>query len=163
MESIVSFNIAQSGQPVSIPNSVQVGSGSTLVLTYSINGAPLTLTITVEGIVNSTGDSVVLDSFSGNTNTTRTLNLTATYDSFAITATWTGGSSSVGVSGTAVFSGAGETFAGSVTLMTGNGSPEGTVSAPVGALFSNLTGAPGSTLYCKTSGGTTSSGWSAVA
>lgn len=45
-------------------------------------------------------------------------------------------------------------------LMTGAGSPEGAVAAPIGTLYTRTDGTPGATLYVKESGvGTT--GWAA--
>jgi len=135
MESIVAFSLALSGQPLLIPNSVQAGSGN-LVLTYVVAGTPATLTIYVMGLVAASGDSVVLDAYTGTSGTTRTISLTATYDSFEVLAVWTGGASDVGVSGTAQFTGAGAIFQGTVSLMTGNGSPAGVIAAPIGAIYS---------------------------
>ena len=46
-------------------------------------------------------------------------------------------------------------------VLSGQGSPEGVVEAPVGTLYTRKDGGTGTTLYCKESG-TGSSGWRAV-
>ncbi len=47
-------------------------------------------------------------------------------------------------------------------LYSGNGSPEGAVSAPVGSLYRRWDGSPGATLYSKESGGSGNTGWRAL-
>lgn len=54
---------------------------------------------------------------------------------------------------------AGVTAVNSVTL-TGTGTPEGIVAAPIGTQYINKTGGAATTLYIKTSG-TTAAGWTA--
>lgn len=49
-----------------------------------------------------------------------------------------------------------------VTIFTGNGSPEGVITANIGSMFLRLNGGSGSTLYVKESG-TGSTGWSTTA
>lgn len=49
-----------------------------------------------------------------------------------------------------------------ITIFTGNGSPEGVVTANVGSLYLRLNGGSGSTLYVKESG-TAKTGWSTTA
>lgn len=46
-------------------------------------------------------------------------------------------------------------------VRAGKGSPAGVVAAPVGTLYRQLDGAPGSTLWVKEAGGTTTAGWAA--
>jgi hypothetical protein len=46
----------------------------------------------------------------------------------------------------------------SITWRTGIGSPEGIISAPIGSLYTNLSGGTNTTLYVKVSG-TDSTGW----
>ncbi len=65
---------------------------TSLSITYVIAGSPASLTITVTGVKNAAGECQLLDSYSGTTSTSRTINLTDTYDSFKLTAVWTGGS-----------------------------------------------------------------------
>jgi hypothetical protein len=48
---------------------------------------------------------------------------------------------------------------GSVFMSTGTGSPEGVVTASPGALYLNLSGGAGTTLYIKESGSVTNTGW----
>lgn len=49
-----------------------------------------------------------------------------------------------------------------ITIFTGNGSPEGVVTANVGSIYLRLDGTSGATLYMKESG-TGSTGWSTTA
>lgn len=42
---------------------------------------------------------------------------------------------------------------------TGTGSPEGVLTAPVGAIYTRTDGGPGTTLYVKESDGTGNTGW----
>ena len=44
----------------------------------------------------------------------------------------------------------------------GTGSPEGRVAAPVGRMYLREDGEPGSVLYVKESGGSTTKGWRAM-
>jgi hypothetical protein len=45
--------------------------------------------------------------------------------------------------------------------LTGSGSPEGSVAAPVGSIYTNQAGGASTTLYVKTSGGSGNTGWTA--
>lgn len=47
-------------------------------------------------------------------------------------------------------------------FIVGDGSPEGKVKAPIGALFINRAGTPGSTHFVKESGGNSETGWTAA-
>jgi hypothetical protein len=47
-------------------------------------------------------------------------------------------------------------------LLSGTGSPENVVAAPVGTLYSRTDGGPGTTLYCKEAGGSGDTGWTAM-
>ena len=47
------------------------------------------------------------------------------------------------------------------TMLTGTGSPEGNVAAPIGSQYLRSDGGTGSTLYVKESGGGSASGWAA--
>lgn len=165
MQSVLSIPIVQSGQPVFIPNFLLTGSGSSIQFAYAVNGAPDSLTITVLGLKNASGESPVLDTYTGTTNTTRTISLTDTYDSFLVTATWSGGTSSVGVVVTVTATaGSGPLYQGGFQMIrSGVGSPAGVLAAPVGAVYVALNGTPGAVFFCKTSGGATSAGWTAVA
>jgi hypothetical protein len=158
-QSTVGFNLVNPG--VSLNSEWRRGEHRHVDDDVRVNGAPGALTISVLGVIEATGDTLLLDSYSGTTNTTRTISLTESFDSFQVLAVWTGGSSSVGVSGTASFVGSGETFQGSVTLITGLGNPNGVVNAPIGALYSNLSGSPGSVFFVTT--GAIPGGWTAVA
>jgi hypothetical protein len=89
MNSQTAFTLAASGQPFTVLN--HLAAATSITIAYVIAGAPTSLVITIEGIQNSTGDVQVLDSYSGVSNTTRTVNLSAVYDAFKITATFTGG------------------------------------------------------------------------
>jgi hypothetical protein len=50
---------------------------------------------------------------------------------------------------------------GDAGLYSGTGSPEGVLAAAVGSIYTNLSGGASTTLYVKTSGAATSSGWTA--
>ena len=52
-------------------------------------------------------------------------------------------------------------IAGSVSWQSGTGSPEGSITASVGSLWTNTSGGAGTTLYVKESG-TGNTGWAAV-
>src|ERR1700722_16865621 len=87
-----------------------MGNTSSLTVNYVPSGSPAALTVTIEGIVNASGDVAVLDSYSGTTNTTRTVSLGGvSYDSFRFTASWTGGNN-VSVGGSVASTGAGPQF-----------------------------------------------------
>jgi hypothetical protein len=53
------------------------------------------------------------------------------------------------------------TVTGPLIGLTGNGSPEGVVAAPVGSDYRNLQGGAGMTLWIKESGGESATGWTA--
>jgi len=59
MNSSTSLMFSQSGTPVTVPNGLVATSSITLV--YLVVGAPASMVITVEGIVNASGDVEVLD------------------------------------------------------------------------------------------------------
>ena|ERR1019366_2307737 len=109
MNSSTSFTISQSGQPFVVPNHLVATS---IVINYVIAGAPDSLVISVEGIINASGDVAVLGSYSGTSNSSQTITLGATYDRFRVTATWTGGAN-VSVSGTLTSTGPGPTWSAS--------------------------------------------------
>lgn len=48
------------------------------------------------------------------------------------------------------------------TVLRGAGTPAGVVAAPVGTLYLRTDGAAATTLYVKTSGGSTNAGWTVV-
>jgi hypothetical protein len=164
MQSVVQFSLPRSGIPFVVQNAVNIQSGGSLSITYTVSGAPATLTITVEGCKNASGDVAVLDSYVGTANTTRAVSLSDTYDYFQITAVWTGGSN-VNVSASLSFTGSGQTQTAVTSLipLSGVGSPQNAVAAPVGTLYSAINGTPGACFFVKTSGGSTSAGWTAVA
>ena len=100
MKSILNITIGNSGQFVFVPNPAQVLSGDTLQTAYTfyytgvnstLAGAPRSATISVQGVINATGDAVVLDTYTGTANTSRSISLSANYDSFILTGTWVGG------------------------------------------------------------------------
>jgi len=107
MQSAISFTLTQSGFPFLIRNALADSSSITLV--YTVSGAPTSLVITIEGIVAASGTVQVLDSYSGTANTTRTVNLSAVYDAFKISAIF-GGGKNVSVAATLTSTGAGPTF-----------------------------------------------------
>jgi hypothetical protein len=107
MNSTTSFTLSASGAPAMIPNGVNVASGGSISVSYTIGGAPATLTITIGGI-KASGDAAVLDSYTGTTNTTRTVNLSDTYTFFRVTAVWAGGQN-VSVGSSVSTSGPGQT------------------------------------------------------
>jgi len=159
-QSILNINLSISGQPVFVHNSVNIQSGGTLKAAYAVKGAPATLTVTVQGVKNATGDQIVLDSYTGTADTTRSISLTDTYDSFLVTAVWTGGTSSVGVNATISSTGAGSGFTGGAPgqILVGAGSPANVIAAPIGTLYVNTNGGSNTTLYVKESG-SDASGW----
>src|SRR5438132_9171616 len=97
MQSVSQFLLVKSGFPYSIQNAVAIASGSSLTVGYVVSGAPATLTITIEGIKNASGDVAVLDSYVGTASTQRTVALSDNYDAFTVTAVWTGGSAKTAI------------------------------------------------------------------
>jgi hypothetical protein len=89
----VSFQLNMPGQPFLISNmGLQASNTSTLTIGYTIQGAPTTISLSVEGLLNAQGDVSVLDTYSSVSNTTRTITpLGATFDNFTVCGTWTGG------------------------------------------------------------------------
>jgi len=158
MQSTSQFSLIQSGYPFSVQNSVGIASGGTLVITYTITGAPATLTLYVQGVKNASSP-VVIDTYSGTANTTRTISITDTYDYFVVLPQWTGGNN-VTVTVNVSFSGAGQTQTAVTAIipLSGFGSPVGVVAAPQGSIYVNLAGGVGA-LFLKESGGSTSAGW----
>jgi hypothetical protein len=163
VQSVSQFSLVQSGYPFSVQNFVAIANGGTLTAAYTISGAPASLTIVVEGVKN-TGQRLIVDTYSGTANTSRSISITDSYDYFVITPQWAGGNN-VAVSVTMNFAGAGQNQTAVVGFMplSGVGSPAGVVAAPIGTLYCNTTGSAGSVFFVKTSGGSTSAGWSAVA
>jgi hypothetical protein len=111
MNSTIQFSLTQSGYPFSVPNEMQ--NTGNLSVTYTPAGGPTSLSISIEGIVNSTGSVHVLDSFSGTTSTTRSVSLGGVlYDSFKFTPMFSGGNN-VLIAANVTSSGAGEVFSSS--------------------------------------------------
>lgn len=113
----VSFQLNMPGQPFLISNmGLQASNTSTLTIGYTILGAPSTISLSVEGLSNASGDVSVLDTYSTVSNTTRTITpLGATFDNFTVTGTWTGGTN-VAVNATFSTTGAGASFSSSLDL-----------------------------------------------
>jgi O-acetylhomoserine/O-acetylserine sulfhydrylase-like pyridoxal-dependent enzyme len=113
----VSFQLNMPGQPFLISNmGLQASNTSTLTIGYTIQGAPTTISLTVEGLSNAQGDVSVLDTYSTVANTTRTITpLGATFDNFTVTGTWTGGTN-VMVNVTFTATGIGASFSSSLDL-----------------------------------------------
>jgi hypothetical protein len=91
---------------------------SSLTVSYTITGAPASISIVVEGIVLANGGaSTVLDTYSSTSNTSgRSINLTATFDWFRVTVNGAGGQN-VSVSGSLASSGSGPTFSAAQSLV----------------------------------------------
>jgi len=117
MQSNCAFNLNAAGQPFQVPNPLLNGTSISATYTLAYQTAPSgNVTVTVEGFSNASGDTAVLDSvsFSATSPQSRTINLSATYDYFTVTATWSGG---VNVSVAVVISsaiGTGPTFVNTV-------------------------------------------------
>jgi hypothetical protein len=90
---LTTFALSQSGQPFAVPNGANVAAGGSLVVNYNISGAPSSMTVYIEGVKNSSGGSVaLLDTYSSTANVSaRSVGINDIYDSFKVTATWTGG------------------------------------------------------------------------
>jgi hypothetical protein len=158
MNSTSQFSLIQSGYPFSVQNSVGIASGGTLSITYTITGAPATLTLYVQGVKNASSP-VVIDTYIGTANTTRSISINDTYDYFVVLPQWTGGLN-VTVTVTVSFGGSGQTQTAVTAIipLSGFGSPVVTIAAPVGSLYINLSGGANS-LFLKESGGSTTAGW----
>jgi hypothetical protein len=78
MNGSTSSTLSASGFPITNPNGV--AAMLSIAVAYTVAGRPATMSITVEGISNANRDVGVLDTYTGTANTTRTINLTATYD-----------------------------------------------------------------------------------
>ena len=48
-----------------------------------------------------------------------------------------------------------------IVITSGTGSPEGIIQAPIGSIYTNISGGVSTTLYIKTSGAATATGWTA--
>lgn len=108
------FTLDSSGFPFSVVNSVLAGSSLTVV--YVVNGNPSGLVLTIEGIVNASGDVALLDSlsYSSGSPVTRTVTLGSNFDLFRFIALFSGqGYVSVSVQA----SGSGQTFNSSLNLV----------------------------------------------
>jgi hypothetical protein len=162
MQAILKITLDESGKLFFVPNTVQILSGGSLSIAYVVNAAPATLSIIVMGVINATGDTIVLDTYTGTSNTTRTIALANNFDAFLITANWTGGAN-VTVGATITSTGSGPSYSGGGIAVptTGIGSPNNVLAAPVGSIYLNLTGGSTNTLWVKESGGSTSAGWTA--
>jgi hypothetical protein len=162
MQSVSQFSIVRSGYPFSVQNTVGIASGGAISITYTISGAPGSLTIQVEGCKNSIGVVALLDTYNGTSGTTRSISLSDTYDYFQITANWTGGNNvGVAVSMTIAGPGLSLTAVQQQFPISGSGSPQGVVSAPLGTIYTSITGGSNVTAWVKESGGSTASGWTA--
>jgi hypothetical protein len=116
--SSISFTLEASGQPINIPNGTFQQTGN-ITVSYTIAGGPTSMELFVEGINSpetantdyghQPGTPTLLDSYVGTSNTTRTIALSALYDSFRVTAIYSGGTN-VTVSGNLAASGAGAVF-----------------------------------------------------
>jgi len=116
----INFILDASGFQLNLPNAVYQASGN-LIVGYTINGAPSSMTITVEGISSpatnaandygaQAGSPVLLDTYSSTANTSnRTIAVSSLYDSFRVTGKWAGGNN-VTVNGSLQMSGAGPTW-----------------------------------------------------
>jgi hypothetical protein len=117
MDSKISFALQASGQPFKVPNGLLQNSGN-LGAVYTVSGAPATLSIVVEGIKNAAGTVVLLDTYTGTTSTTRSIALSDTYDSFRVTAIWTGGLNVQVASVFTTTTGSGPTFSAAQNLVS---------------------------------------------
>jgi hypothetical protein len=158
MQSISQFSLVQSGYPFSLQNTVGIASGGTLIITYTISGAPATLSIAVQGCKNASSP-VVIDTYIGVAGTTRNISISDTYDYFVVLPQWTGGNNvTVTVTATLVGSGQTQTAVTALIPLSGVGSPQNVVAAPLGSIYLNISGGVGC-LWVKETGGSTSAGW----
>lgn len=157
MQSTSQFSLVQSGYPFSVQNSIAIASGGNLSVTYTISGSPSNLTITIEGVKNS-GTRVVLDSYSGVGNTSRSVSLSDSYDFFNFVPTWSGGTNvSIAVSVSMTGPGQSLSTVTAATPLLGSGSPAGVVAASPGTIYTNLSGGVGALWVKETGAGI--SGW----
>jgi hypothetical protein len=113
-----SFVFAGPGVPVALQNHLL--DTSSITVNYTVAGSPVTVSITVEGIILADGGSVaLLDTYTGTTSVSgRSISLgSVSYDWFRITASWTGGSN-VAISGSMQSSGSGPTFSAAQNLVS---------------------------------------------
>ncbi len=82
-------------------------SGS-ISVAYKISGAPTSLSVSVSGMKNSQ-ECELLDTYSGTTDTTRTITLSDNYTAFRFVAVFAGGQS-VSVAASVTATGSGPTF-----------------------------------------------------
>jgi hypothetical protein len=117
MQATTTFELTASNDAIRIPNGTEAGSGASCLVSYVLNGTPTAVSISVEGITASQGSAVVLDTFTGTTNSgPRSISLASTYDSFKIVGTWTA-PEGFSVTGTFELSGgAGATFNSEIDL-----------------------------------------------
>lgn len=157
MRSSTKLTAYLSGALLVFPNSVR--GSSSLTIEYVIGGSPDTVNLVLVGVKGQ--EQATLDAYTGLVDAVRTVSLADTYDSFMLVPTWTGGQGVV-IGAVLTIEGLGETFQGGFeNVITGRGSPEGTVAAAVGGLYVDLDGTTNTVFYVKETGGSTSSGWAA--
>jgi hypothetical protein len=99
--SSISFVLDASGYPRTIPNAVAQASGN-LTVSYAVSGSPVSLTILLEGLSNpdtantysgaQPGSPTLLDTYSSTSSVSgRSVSVSQLFDSFRVTASWTGG------------------------------------------------------------------------
>jgi hypothetical protein len=160
MQSVSQFNLIQSGYGFNIQNSVAIASGGTLTITYVVNGAPTALTIVVEGVKN-TGQRLILNTYTGLTNSTQSISISDSFDAFIVTPVWTDLSNKTSVAVTMTFAGPGQTQTAVQPMLplSGVGSPQNVVAAPLGSIFMSTSGGSSQTIWIKESGGNGNTGW----
>jgi hypothetical protein len=83
-----SFELTESGKPESVTN--DLAASSSISVNYRLHNSPSAMSLVVVGGFNNGAQQVVLDTYSGTTDTTRTVNFSQTYDYFQVVGTWTG-------------------------------------------------------------------------
>jgi hypothetical protein len=117
MQSETQFALTMSGQPFTIPNSLQ--NSSSLTASYTPTDSTTSYSVAVEGIQLATGETTVLDSLTNETGNsgTRSISLNGVvFDSWRFVATWTGTSQQFSVAATVTSTGAGAAFASNLDL-----------------------------------------------
>jgi hypothetical protein len=121
-----SFILDAPAFPLEFPNAVYQSTGN-LTVSYTVNGAPATLTIVIEGISSPAsantdfgaqpGSPTLLDTYSSTSSTSnRSVALNGVfYNAFRVTGTWTGGTN-VTIAGSITLSGPGTSFSAQLHL-----------------------------------------------
>lgn len=106
-----------SGQPVTVPNSLQ--NSSSLTISYTPQNTTQSYSVSVEGVTLASGESTVLDTLTNQTGNivARSISLSSVlFDSYRIIGTWSGAAQQFSVAVAMVSTGAGAPYSSSLDI-----------------------------------------------